>query len=175
MPVNGPHGYGVGSYTVVVTNDVNSVTSAVVTLSLAQAPQIASQPQNATCLAGTTVFFNVAATGTAPLCYQWWRNSVDLADGGNISGASTARLTIASAAHNDEGTYSVLVTNMAGSITSASAQLTLGAVAPNQMVIAQWNFSNTSLTSPLPSTGSGSAALVGGTSAHLGDRQHHRH
>jgi hypothetical protein len=154
-----------GSYSVVVSNDGNSVTSAVVTLTLTQAPQITSQQQNATCLAGTTVFFNVAASGTAPLYYQWTKNSVGLADGGNISGATTARLTIASASHSDEGTYSVVVTNAAGSVASANVQLTLGASGTNQVVIAQWDFNNTTLTSPSPSTGSGSAVLIGGTTA----------
>ena len=93
----------VGSYTVIVTNNLNSATSAVVTLSLAQPPQITSQPQNVTCLAGTTVFFNVGASGTTPLHYQWRKNSADLADGANVSGATGARLTLALSAPATKG------------------------------------------------------------------------
>ena len=155
----------VDSYSVIVTNNLNSVTSGFVTLSLAQPPAIISQPQNVTCLAGTTVFFNVGAAGTAPLHYQWRMNSADLSDGGNVSGATSARLSLASVGSGDAGTYSVVVSNLAGSVTSSPAQLALGASGTNQEVITRWNFNNTSLTAPAPSTGSGSAALIGGTTA----------
>ena len=59
----------------------------------------------------------------------------------------------------------MVVSNTAGSVTSAAAQLALGAGATNETVIAQWNFNNTTVIDPAPSTGSGSAAFVGGTTA----------
>jgi len=80
-----------GSYTVVVANSVNSVTSsaAVLTVNPAPvAPSITQQPVSQTVTAGANVTLSVTATGTAPLTYQWRK------DGQNIAGATSASLTL---------------------------------------------------------------------------------
>ena len=46
-------------------------------------------------------------------------------DGGNISGATTATLSITNALLSDAGSYSVVVTNGAGDVTSNAATLTV--------------------------------------------------
>lgn len=45
-------------------------------------PAITQQPQSQTVQAGTTVVFNVAATGSSPLTYQWRKDGMNLTEGG---------------------------------------------------------------------------------------------
>ena len=82
-------------------------------------PVITGQPQNQTVPAGGTATFSVAATGTAPLGYQWRKN------GGNLGGATNALLSVANVSTNDTGSYSVVVSNPGGSTTSSNALLTV--------------------------------------------------
>jgi len=99
-----------------------------------QPPQITTQPTNQTVGVGTPVTIAAAATGTAPLSYQWqvagtnlvWTN---LVNGGGISGATTNVLTISYAQVTNSGSYLVIVTNYAGSVTSSVAVLTVTNVA----------------------------------------------
>ena len=70
--------------------------------------------------------FSVTATGTAPLSYQWQKDGVNLTDGGRITGATTATLTITGVMESDEGGYRCVVTNSAGTATSNTAMLTVG-------------------------------------------------
>jgi Immunoglobulin domain len=83
------------------------------------APTITSQPQNQTVNAGTNAVFNVAATGSAPLAYQWAFN------GTNISGATLSSLSLTNVQLTNSGSYQATVSNPAGSATSTSAQLTV--------------------------------------------------
>jgi hypothetical protein len=88
-------------------------------------PVITSQPLSRTNNAGTTATFSVTATGSS-LTYQWIKNStINLVDGGNISGAATANLTISNVSGSDAGTYTVQITNAAGSVLSGPATLTV--------------------------------------------------
>ncbi len=112
-----------GSYTVVVTNSVGSVTSAVATLTvLSNPPSITAQPQNQSVSLGSNATFTVTASGTAPLNYQWRFN------GANLSGATGTSYTRTNAQLADVGSYSVVVTNVVGSVTSAVATLTFALV-----------------------------------------------
>ena len=114
-----------GSYTVVVTNNAGSITSAVATLTVLAPPSITAQPQALTNIAGTTATFSVMAEGTSPLSYQWQKNGTNLSDLGNVSGAGSSVLALTSVQTADEGSYAVVVTNSAGSITSAAVLLTV--------------------------------------------------
>ena len=89
------------------------------------APTITSQPQSETVALGNSVTFSVTATGTQPLSYQWRKDGVNLSDGVRISGATTAAITITNVQPADAGLYSVVITNLTGSVTSAVAQLTV--------------------------------------------------
>ena len=117
-----------GSYDCVVTNSVGSVTSAIATLTVTTTtggvtPTISTQPVSLSASAGASVTFSVAATGSATLAYQWY-------DAGTaISGATGSSYTIASVTEADAGDYYVTVTNSVGSVTSASAVLTVNSVA----------------------------------------------
>jgi regulation of enolase protein 1 (concanavalin A-like superfamily) len=107
----------------VVTNSAGTATSNNATLTVTAVPvppAITSQPANQTVTAGQTATFSVTASGTAPLTYQWQKNTA------NISGATSASYTTPATALADSGsTYRCVVTNSAGSMTSASATLTV--------------------------------------------------
>ena len=81
-------------------------------------PSIVLQPTNLTVYLGEIASFNVLVGGTPPLVYQWLRNGTNLNDGGNISGATTATLTLSSVSAADAGDYSVVVTNAFGKTNS---------------------------------------------------------
>jgi hypothetical protein len=109
-------------FDVVVSNAAGSVTSAGAALSVAApvAPTITAQPASVSVAAGAAASFSVAATGSAPLAYQWQRNGVD------IAGATAATYTIAVTALSDNGaTLRVRVSNAGGSAISSSATLTV--------------------------------------------------
>lgn len=88
-------------------------------------PVITQQPTNQTLLYGSTAIFNVAASGTGTLLYQWRKGGEDIEDEGNISGATTEALTVASLTFPDNGDYRVVVTDDIGSVTSLVAVLTV--------------------------------------------------
>jgi len=120
-----------GSYDVVVTNSVSSATSAAATLTVNPPvipPSITTQPSPQSVPVGGTAAFSVVASGTAPLSYQWRKSGSPLSDGGNISGATTATLTLTNVSSADAANYDVVVTNAADSVTSSSVALTIGAV-----------------------------------------------
>lgn len=87
------------------------------------APLITNQPQSQTASVSNAATFSVTATGSAPIGYQWRKN------GTAISGATRSSYTIASVRASDAGTYSVVVSNASGSVTSNDATLTV--TAPN--------------------------------------------
>jgi uncharacterized repeat protein (TIGR01451 family) len=109
-----------GSYSFVVTNTAGKATSAVAQLTVLAPPALTSQPVDQTIVAGGNVSFQVNATGTSPLVYQWWFN------GTNTVGANTNTLTLTNAQTSQAGGYTVVVTNSAGSVTSTVATLTVG-------------------------------------------------
>ncbi len=109
-----------GSYSVTVTSLAGSVTSSNAILTPLFPPLITSSPSTQSVLAGTQVTFSAAATGTAPLAYQWQF------DGANISGATNTALAITNALFANAGSYSFLATNPYGLATSSVAVLTVG-------------------------------------------------
>jgi alpha-tubulin suppressor-like RCC1 family protein len=128
-----------GSYSVIVTNSVGSVTSAPATLTVnpaGVAPSITTQPISQSLGLGTSATLNVVAAGTSPLAYQWSKN------GTAITGATSASLTFSSLSASDVGSYTVVVSNALGSVGSSAASLAV--IAPpiitiqpaNQTVIA---------------------------------------
>lgn len=125
-----------GVYDVVVTNSVTSVTSTGATLTVTPtAPTITSHPVSRSASLGTSTAFTVTATGTAGFTYQWYKGSTPLADGGSISGATTATLTLGSVQVGDAGDYSVTVTNGVGNATSNIATLSISTTKGPKLVI----------------------------------------
>lgn len=122
-------------FDVAVSNAAGSVTSTLATLTVnaaAVAPTITTQPVNQTVTVGQTAMFSVAATGTAPLSYQWQKNSA------NISGATAASYTTPATVAGDNGaTFAVIVSNAAASVTSTMATLTVNAAAVGPTITTQ--------------------------------------
>ena len=93
--------------------------------SAVQAPTIIQQPQAFTAQAGGSAYFAVVASGSRPLAYQWRRNGAD------IAGARGDAWFIPAVVQGDDGaTFDVVVSNAAGSVTSASAVLSVTAPVP---------------------------------------------
>jgi hypothetical protein len=92
------------------------------------APAITTQPSSVTVTEPAPASFTVVATGTPPLTYQWRRNGTNLVNGGAITGATSATLTLNPTATADSDTYDVVVNNSVGpAVTSAPATLTVNA------------------------------------------------
>jgi hypothetical protein len=112
-----------GSYTVRVTNTVGTVVSAAATLNVGTAatvaPRIVTPPSNIVAVPGANARFVVAATGSAPLSYQWRFNGNDIAD------ATGPVLDVPTAGGGDVGAYTVEVRNGSGAVLSSAAQLVL--------------------------------------------------
>lgn len=122
-------------FDVVISNSVGSATSSAATLTVTAAPTvptITTQPANQTVTAGQTASFSVVATGTAPLSYQWQKNSA------NISGATSASYTTPATTTADSGaTFRVMVNNSAGNVTSNTATLIVNASAVGPTITTQ--------------------------------------
>jgi uncharacterized lipoprotein YddW (UPF0748 family) len=92
-------------------------------------PSITAQPQSRIARAGSNVTFNVTASGTAPLSYQWRLN------GGDLANATNSALTLLNVATNDAGLYSVAVSNSQGSALSSNASLTVTLPVPPSITL----------------------------------------
>lgn len=113
-----------GSYAVRVGNAAGTVTSTAATLNVTAAsgtaalpPVIAMSPISLAVPPGAGATLAVAVTGTAPFNYRWLRN------GEPVAGADGPMLNIAAVSALDAGAYTAVVTNAAGTATSAAAQL----------------------------------------------------
>ena len=87
-------------------------------------PSITAEPAGQRVAVGGTASFTVVATGGSALSYQWMRYSTNLVNAtGKFSGATGATLTISNAQAADDTTYTVKVTDAAGSMTTPPARL----------------------------------------------------
>ena len=122
LPLANVQSTNAGSYRVVVSNTLGAVTSAVASLTVTPPPippAITQQPTSLTLMAGSSASFSVTALGTPPLNYQWQFNGTD------VGGATNTSLLLVNVESASAGNYTVVVTNVAGSATSAVASLTV--------------------------------------------------
>jgi hypothetical protein len=148
-----------GNYTVVVTNSAGTTTSLAAALTVIGPPGILTQPMSQTVIAGTNLSFSVTAFGTPPLNYQWRFQGTNLINGGQFSGVTTPTLTINNVLSANAGGYSVLITNMAGSVTSSVATLTV-LVPPTFTSQPQSRTNNVGTTSIFSAAATGTAPLA---------------
>lgn len=107
-----------GAYTAVITNADGVITSAVATLTVAVPPSIVwLYPSFQSVSLGANPTFSINATGTRPIHYQWQLNRIDL------PGQNDFLLALTNVEVTDAGDYTVVLTNMAGSVTSQVAHL----------------------------------------------------
>jgi len=95
--------------------------SASATLTVLAEPIITSPPQSQTAEIGSTVGFHVHATNTMPLSYEWFFNSTTATTGSTTNGA----LLLTNVQPSQAGAYTVVVTNIAGAVTSPPAMLSV--------------------------------------------------
>jgi hypothetical protein len=120
---------GVARITLTVTDTNGGVSLRDFQLTVRQtaiAPTISSQPGAQTVTNGATAMFSVTANGTAPLAYQWFftpSGPAPCRPAGPQAGETNATLTVTGVRTCDAGSYYVVVTNRAGSATSAPAAL----------------------------------------------------
>lgn len=88
-------------------------------VSIVVLPTISTPPQPATVTAGNAFTFSVTATGTPPPTYQWRKDGID------IPNATNATLTLNNVQAADAGNYSVVLTNLGGSVPSTPVKLTV--------------------------------------------------
>lgn len=119
-----------GSYSVLVVNDFSSVRSAGAVLTVTNvAPAIVTPPQSVFALPGDRVSFTVVVSGSLPLRYHWYFNETNLL-GPFLNFSNVSTITSSNVLVTDYGSYFVVVTNIAGSVTSAPVLLVNSAVAP---------------------------------------------
>jgi hypothetical protein len=101
------------------------------------APTIIADPQGQTITVGNSATFTVAAGGSAPFSYQWYFNT-----NSGIPNATNAFLTLTNVQTTNAGTYTVVVTNVAGSATSTNAPLTVSAATPARPQLTGFVYNN---------------------------------
>ena len=130
-----------GTYVVTATNAAGSATSQPAVLTLAStprpgspinrpplfAPVFAVQPLSQDFSAGDTVTLISAATGSPTITYQWYWNGL------RLTGSTGPTFTLVEAVASHAGTYTVVATNAAGSVSSQPAQLTIVAAPPSEV------------------------------------------
>jgi hypothetical protein len=110
-----------GGYSVVLTNSLGSVTSAVAAVSVIYYPPvITGQPVGGIYLVGTNFSLSAGVTGAPPVSWQWNTNGVP------ITGATSSSYTVNNAQTTDSGAYTVIITNPGGSVTSSVASVAVG-------------------------------------------------
>lgn len=115
-----------GSYHCFVDGQCTDITTNTATLTINPTTAVTLQPSDIAVVDGGTANFTITAEGVID-SYQWYKDGVPLANGGNISGADLATLTIDPVAYGiDEGDYHCVVISAAcGNANSNPAALTI--------------------------------------------------
>lgn len=121
-----------GSYSCRATDTIATLNCSSFTLTINQIVRITQQPTSQMLNEGGSASLNVSATGTAPISYQWYRN------GSAISGATSNTLSFASAIMDNAGDYYCRVSNPGSTANSASATLSIVAVARTGSALISW-------------------------------------
>jgi hypothetical protein len=111
-----------GTYTVRVSNGVWEVLSGPATLTVASdvhGPTLLTQSGPGHYASGQTLTLSASFSSTAPLSYQWFK------DGQPIPGATSASYVLTGTQPKDAGTYHVVASNAAGSVSSAPITITI--------------------------------------------------
>ncbi len=110
-----------GSYSVLVSNSLGTVTSAVAVLTVRDLPQVTEQPQGQCFVAGADISLHVTATASTPMSYQWWRDRGW--SSGPVTGATNTTLLLTNL--QEESRCWVVVSCTHGAVTSAVAELVI--------------------------------------------------
>jgi uncharacterized protein (TIGR02597 family) len=89
------------------------------------APDIETATTNVIVEGGTTLALPTFVVGGTPLTYKWLKNGVTLSNGGNVTGATSATLTLSGISTADAGSYSLVASNSYGSTTGLIATVSV--------------------------------------------------
>lgn len=119
-------------------------------------PNIVSQPESILALPGETAAFSVGAYGAQTLHYQWYF------DGASMGAAGTnATLALNNVQSGQAGTYSAVVNNAGGSVTSQPVVLSIGSL------VALWRFNEGSGTTAFDASGHGNNGTLMGENGNV--------
>jgi fibronectin-binding autotransporter adhesin len=135
------------AYTVFASNTVTASVGPMFGSASVLAPGITinTQPASVSVVSNLPASFTVAATGNA-MTYQWYKNGAPLNNGGTISGATNATLTISAAQTADVATvlngYTVVIQDPCGTIITSTPPAALTLTAPRNLIWAGANPDN---------------------------------
>ncbi|HXI50222.1 MAG TPA: immunoglobulin domain-containing protein, partial [Candidatus Saccharimonadales bacterium] len=109
-----------GTYDVQITNPFGSANSREAVLVVRTPPTLLVPPASQVVTQGQSVSLTVSVIGDAPLGFQWFLNGTNA-----LPGATNSLLGFANVQSTNTGDYSVLITNVAGSVVSPPATLTV--------------------------------------------------
>lgn len=148
-----------------------TLVSFVITSTASAPPAITTHPQSQTVAAGSNVALTVVATGSPAPTYQWRKN------GTLVTGATSSTLTLTNVQPADAGSYTAVVTNLAGLLSSTPAVLTVNASGPTLTTqpVSQHVAAGANATLSVAATGTGlsyqwkkdGTAIAGATGASL--------
>ena len=139
---------GPDSFTFGVNDGSLSSGAATMSINVVAIPAITTQPQNQVVCIGNTLTLSVTATGGA-LTYQWRKNGVA------ISGATASTYVKTGFQSADAGSYTVVVANSQGSVTSSAATVTDGNPVVTSQPASQTVCSGNNATFTVTATGPG--------------------
>jgi fibronectin-binding autotransporter adhesin len=135
------------TYTVYASNTVTASVGPMLGSASVLAPGITinTQPASVSVVSNLPASFTVAATGNA-MTYQWYKNGALLNNGGTISGATNATLTISAAQPADVATvlngYTVVIQDPCGTIVTSTPPAALTLTTPRNLIWAGANPDN---------------------------------
>lgn len=106
-------------YTVIATNIAGTITSSPATVLVYGVPQVITPPQAKTIADRDGLTLAVTAASSGAMTYQWQKDGVD------VPGATSSTYTVDSVSPSDAGSYSVVLKNAAGSVTTSSVNVTV--------------------------------------------------
>ncbi|MGA3163114.1 MAG: immunoglobulin domain-containing protein, partial [Verrucomicrobiota bacterium] len=118
------------------TMDISSIQISGISTPVTSPPLITTEPLSATVGTNGSCAFFVTTVGFGQH-YQWYRNGIQMVNGGNISGATKSMLVISPAGDSDQATsvngYSVIITGTGG-YTTNSVTNSLALVAATNLI-----------------------------------------
>ena len=125
-------------------------------------PAFAVQPAAIDVFAGDNAIFAPQVSGAAPLTFQWRKN------GAAVAGATNVSLVLTNAQLASAATYTLVVTNIAGSVTSAPVILTVTSVTSlGSGLISHWPLDEATATTPDVTTNVNDLVLVNLSGANI--------
>ncbi len=116
------------TYSIVATNSSGQWAERFTTLQVSPHPAVEGSPRFQNVLLGKPVSIEARCTGQEPLTFQWRLNGRNLTDGGRITGSNSRVLSFTDAKGEDDGIYSIVVSNVVGVTTGIVATVSASSI-----------------------------------------------